>query len=112
MSELNLDLKPVPTYHVNFLTYAWMVEKNTVGLDKFIADCYGLDGDMEMGSGNDTDYSVNVESEKSKYEWDTKTLDKIKRSKWMEDHHLRLVLCDLCADGHIPEGKYVVTMSW
>ena len=110
--SLNLKVITEQTHHVDFLTYAHMRKENMVGLDEFIADCYGLDNPMEMGSGNDTDHSVNVESKKPKGEWDTNRFDEIKRTSFMEDYDLRLVLCDLCADGHIPEGKYVVTMSW
>ena len=110
--SLNLKVKTEQTHHVDFLTYAWMRKEDTVGLDEFIADCYGLDNPMEMGCQNDSDHSVNVRPEKAKGEWDTDRLDEIKRTGFMEEYHLNLVLCDLCADGHLPEGKYVVTMSW
>lgn len=110
--SLNLKVKTEQTHHVDFLTYAWMRKEDVVGLDEFIADCYGLDKPMEMGCGNDTDHSVNVEPKKPEGEWDEKHLADIKRIGFMEDYQLRLVLCDLCADNHIPEGKYVVTMSW
>lgn len=110
--SLNLKVKTEQTHHVDFLTYAHVSKENMVGLDEFIADCYGLDKSMEMGCGNDTDHSVNVRPEKAEGEWDTDRLDKIKRTGFMEEYDLHLVLCDLCADGRIPEGKYVVTMSW
>lgn len=110
--SLTLGVKTELTHHVDFLTYAWMREKEVVGLDEFIADCYGLDKPMEMGCGNDTDHSVNVEPKKSEFDWDKDQLAEIKRTGFMEEYHLNLVLCDLCADGHIPEGIYVVTMSW
>ena len=110
--SLDLKVKTEQTHHVDFLTYAHVSKENMVGLDEFIADCYGLDSPMEMGCGNDTDHSVNVRPEKAKGEWDTDRLDKIKRSNFMEEYDLHLVLSDLCADGHLPEGTYVVTMSW
>lgn len=110
--SLTLGVKTELTHHVDFLTYAWMRGKEVVGLDEFIADCYGLDKPMEMGCGNDTDHSVNVEPKKSEFDWDKDQLAEIKRTGFMEEYHLNLVLCDLCADGHIPEGIYVVTMSW
>jgi len=110
--SLNLKVKTEQTHHVDFLTYAHVRKENMVGLDEFIADCYGLDSPMEMGCQNDTDHSVNVRPEKVTGEYDTNHLDEIKRTSFMEEYHLHLVLCDLCADGHIPEGTYVVTMSW
>lgn len=108
----NLKVKLELTHYVDFLTYAHVSKEGMVGLDEFIADCYGLDNPMEMGGNNDTDYSVNVEPKKSEFDWDKDQLADIKRCSFMEDHHLRLVLCDLCADGYLSEGKYVVRMSW
>ena len=94
--SLTLSVKTELTHHVDFLTYAWMREKEIVGLDEFIADCYGLDKPMEMGCGNDTDHSVNVKPEKSEFDWDKDQLADIKRTGFMEEYHLHLVLCDLC----------------
>ncbi len=110
--SLNLKVKTEQTHHVDFLTYAWMREEDVVGFDEFIADCYGLDKPMEISCGNDTNHSVNVEPEEPFYDFDKDQLADIKRTGFMEEYQLRLVLCDLCHSGHLPEGKYVVTMSW
>lgn len=107
-----LDTKLIPTYHVSFLTYAGGRESGSVGLDAFIAQCYGLAKDFEMTeSPNDTDYGVTVEK-KPLDKWDRVTADKAAQEGWVENYKLGVVLCDLCNKGFIEPGEYMVTMSW
>lgn len=98
------------TYHVDWLTYAHTIKAGMVGLEGIVAQAYGHEMEM-LESDNDTDYSVSVRKEKFD-DYDQERLAKYIKSKHFPCDSLRLILTDLANKDIIPEGQYVITMSW
>ena len=104
---ISADIKT--TYHINWLTYAYNLNEGQVGLEDVVKNTYGKN--IEMESSNDTDYSYTIRKEKLT-EYDIQNLEAIVKSGSFEDYNLRLIMTDLANKDIIPEGSYVVTMSW
>lgn len=107
-----LAMNTKTTHHVDWLTYSWVRDKGMVGLDEICKEVYGKA--IDMGSPNDTDYSCSVKKDNPDIdnEADAEEIDLIVANGFFEDWQLNLVMSDLCRRGAIPEGNYVVTMSW
>lgn len=109
MTDLTLGIETKTTHHIDWLTYSWARDKGHCGLDELCEQVYGKK--LDMGSNNDTDYSVNIKRE-IMADYDTDNLIDIIKSGFFEEYQLHLVMTDLCNNGYIEEGSYVVTMSW
>ena len=71
---------------------------------------YELPPIEERGSGDGETWEVNIRQEPIDA-YDQKKLDDIKRGKWPQ-FCTRILLQDLCNAGLIPEGCYMIDISW
>lgn len=98
------------TFHVYWLTYAHNTQAGEVGLEGIVESYYGKELEM-LGCSNDTDMSFNIKKKKLDT-YDESSLKNIVTRGHFEFGSLRLVLQDLVNHDVLPEGCYVVTMSW
>lgn len=100
------------TFHVNWLTYADGRAANNLGLQDYIAKCWGVDGEVDLlEADNDTEHSVTVKKGEVK-DYDIALLAELKKQGGFEHYYLRMVMCDLCDKGQLPEGEYIISVSW
>lgn len=97
------------TYLVYWLTYPQDREEGKLGLEDIVEKTFN--SPIELGSNNDTDYSIDVRK-KTIGDYDKDRLEKIIKSKFAEDYDLNLLMTELCNRDVIPAGKYVVRVSW
>ncbi|QNK01751.1 hypothetical protein [Dyella telluris] len=119
MSE-NTEQKPVTidklahdvktTIDCSWLTYSFNREKGTLGMEGIFELAYGKKLEM-LESPNDTDYAHDVKREELD-QWDEETIAEAVESGGFECYNLGIFLNDLCNKGILPEGHYVVRMSW
>lgn len=118
MSEINhirttaglLSASVKTTYHVDWLTYAHTRNAGMLGLEDIVANAYGHEMEM-LESPNDTDYSITVKKENLS-DYEKKDLADHLKAKCFPCYSLNLILTDLANKNVIPEGHYVITMSW
>ena len=85
-------------------------------LDAFLTERFGfVDEHYEFIAAeemsNDSSKIINVDK-KEFSKWDKKDLERALTTKKWECHDTWLLLCYLCKLGEIPEGKYVIEVSW
>jgi len=98
------------TFHVNWLTYAHNIQAGQMGLEGLFKEAYGKPIEMTEGR-NDTHYKHEVKREVFA-EYSRISVDECIERGWFEDYMLGSMLRDLCNKGVIPEGCYVVSVSW
>lgn len=102
---LEADVKT--TYHVNWLlTY----DKTKKSLEQIFALAYGKPMEM-LESPNDTDYVQNV-TKRQFDEYIQKTIDTNIKNGHFTCWELGTMLTDLANKNIIPQGNYVVNVSW
>ena len=80
-------------------------------LDDFIAKSYNLSGfEGTLESPNDSTHRFTVDGKVSEY--DQKAIDDIKSRESCEYYMLGLVLNDLCKQGLVEPGTYLVEVRW
>ena len=84
-------------------------------LDKFLTERFDLPEDYEFiameESGNDAVHAIDVGNKKLN-EYDQKDIDKFLATKEPPLYSTGNILCYLCNLGEIPEGKYLIEVSW
>lgn len=87
---------------------------NAFDLNEFIADVYELEEfDCQEGAGNDTQHKTSAtKGENSESKYDLEDLKKILSDKSCEIWQVGLVLNDLADRDLIPEGTWLVEVSW
>jgi len=90
-----------------------MVEYND--LDEFLTERFDLPEDYEFAAmeelGNDVVKSINVCKEEIGT-YDQEYIDAVVKDKKPMPYGTRTLLCYLCNSGEIPEGKYMINVSW
>mgnify|MGYP001582433787 CR=1 FL=1 len=77
-------------------------------LEKTIQEVYGWEFSVvaDWEGKNDSQIEMHI---------DTKT-DRGRLNEWIKtgkgDYMTRIIMCDLCANGFIPAGSYVIRISW
>jgi hypothetical protein len=95
------------TYHVNwFITY----DKTKKSLEQIFELAYGKPMEM-LESPNDTDYSLNIKKEEI-CDYDQRILNENIARGHFTCWHLGTMLTDLVNKNIIPQGNYVVNVSW
>lgn len=82
-------------------------------LDSFIQEVTGQkDYECVAGEewGNDSEHRFNIDGKLS--EFDKPEWDKFKAGNGKHNYMMQTILDGLCADGHIPAGTYLVSVSW
>jgi hypothetical protein len=105
-----LAAKIATTYHIDWLTYAYVSANGRVGLEGIFKKAYGKPIEM-LESPNDTSYSETVKKEPLG-DYDRETIERCVAQGGFEDYHLGIFLNDLCNKDILPPGEYVVTVSW
>jgi hypothetical protein len=110
-----LKKKFVPVIEIEALSYAgW--EQLGIGLDRYIAQCYGLPKVFEITDAkNDTEHRFEVaplDPEGSMYKWDSEDAQKAIDQGWCEIWSLGSLLCKMASDGYLQPGVYLVNVSW
>ena len=84
-------------------------------LDAFFTARFNLIHDYEFIAmeelGNDVVKSINVNKEKLGV-YDQKYVDAVVKNKIPKHYGTRTILCHLCNLGEIPEGEYLINVSW
>jgi hypothetical protein len=84
-------------------------------LDEFLAKRFGLPERYEFTAmeelGNDIVKSINV-YRKELSEYDQKYIDEFLVTKKPQLYRTCDILCHLCNLGEIPEGEYLIEVSW
>src|SRR5690606_9459132 len=81
-------------------------------IEQFIKQHYNHDFSVssDQEASNDTEHSFNVKKE-TLNKWDQETLNNfIKEGR--DGHSLRVILTDLANKDLIPEGTYLISVSW
>lgn len=82
-------------------------------VDELIKEKYGLKGyefcDVQE-TGNDVSYTFRVNGKLS--EWGLREWAEIQKTGKVSHYCNGLLLNKLCQDGYIPEGEYLVKVSW
>ncbi len=101
MTKLKMQVKT--TYHVNYSD-----------LERFIQDVYNVDEfsiPCDQEKGNDTSLEMNVEKRiLDKYE--IIRLEEFKKDPDNETYMLYTLMDDMCSRGLIPDGLYIIRISW
>lgn len=88
-------------------------EVNYSDLDDFISFTYGTSfeivADQEMSNDSSKVITVKKEGLRS---WDQQALDDARLGKFFRPGSLYPIMTDLCNRNLIPEGKYVIRVSW
>lgn len=101
MAELKIETKT--TYHVDWSE-----------LNRFVCEVYGVTGynfAASEESGNDTSHEFTAEK-RDWNEWDEADLVSFKSSNGTDSFVTGTLLDDLARRDLIPEGDYVVRVSW
>jgi hypothetical protein len=84
-------------------------------LDEFLTERFNLPEDYEFAAmeelGNDVVDSINVCKEEIG-SYDQEYIDAVIKDKKPRPYGTRMLLCYLCNLGEIPEGKYMINVSW
>lgn len=83
--------------------------------DKFVKEIYGVqqfEVAADLESGNDTSHTFNGIKKKPLSQWDAKKIEDFKTKDGAVSYTTRTLLEDLCNNGHIPEGNYIIRVSW
>jgi hypothetical protein len=84
-------------------------------LDEFLTKRFNLPEDYEVVAmeelGNDMVKSIDV-SKKELDKYDQRYIDAITKDKEVELYNTGVLLCHLCNLGEIPEGEYLIEISW
>lgn len=73
---------------------------------------YEFQADMECG--NDTQHSfdgIDGTNGVLGWKWDEPKIEQFKRGEWI-GYFTRVILEDLCRNGHIPAGDYLISISY
>jgi len=81
--------------------------------DQFISSHYGQEFEIvaDQECGNDCDLSFDVRKGFEFTKWDDENLDKFKTSG-RSHFSTNIILQDLFRQGLIPEGEYLISVSW
>ena len=86
-----------------------------IDLDEFLTKRFDLPEDYEFvameESGNDVSHTIDVSKEKLN-EYDQKDIDEFLITKKPPLYRTGDILRYLCNIGEIPEGKYLIEVSW
>lgn len=84
-------------------------------LDEFLTERFNLPEDYEFAAmeelGNDVVDSINVCKEEID-SYDQEYIDAVVKDKKPRPYGTRMLLCYLCNLGEIPEGNYMINVSW
>lgn len=92
-----------------------VITVNYADLDEFLTERFDLPEDYEFvameESGNDAVHAIDVSKEKLN-EYDQKDVDEFLITKKPPLYRTGDILRYLCNLGEIPEGKYLIEVSW
>lgn len=110
----SLNIKLIPTYYIDWFTYAGDRSVQKTGLDEYIQYCYGFENTPElMETGNDTVHRFTVAKGKNDSDYDRLKLEEFKDDGGnVESWSLGRVLNDMCDHDWLPEGTYIVSYSY
>jgi hypothetical protein len=84
-------------------------------LDEFLTERFDLPEDYEFAAmeelGNDIVKSINVDKDDLD-EYDREYVVAVVKDKKPKSYGTRIILCYLCNLGEIPEGEYLINVSW
>lgn len=84
-------------------------------LEDFLTERFDLPEDYEFAAmeelGNDVVESINVCKEKVGT-YDQAYIDSVIKDRKPKPYGTRILLCHLCNLGEIPEGEYLINVSW
>ena len=84
-------------------------------LDEFLTERFDLPEGYEFAAmeelGNDIVKSINVCKEEID-SYDQDYIDAVVKDKKPKSYGTRILLCHLCNLGEIPEGEYLIEVSW
>ena len=100
------DLQPLKVKTVTYYQLEW------TELERFIKSVYGQTYDFvsDMEANNDSEHTFSVK-QRAFSEWDAKDLEQFKTTGKI-GYRAHLLLDDLCNQGLIPEGEYLITVCW
>lgn len=86
-------------------------------LERWAAEQFGIRSVEFTESDNDTSHSFNASSRHNpSHEWDQNEVDevvrRVKESGWLEIWNVDTLLSYFADVGSIPEGNYIVNVSW
>jgi hypothetical protein len=105
-----LAAKVLTTYHVDWLTYPYNIEKGQMGLETVFEAAYGKS--MEMVGGNNGDIMSHTVVKEPMGPAEIAEIAKGVARGHFESYSLAMYLKDLCNKDVIPPGAYCVSMSW
>lgn len=88
---------------------------NWFDLDEYLRGIYQCGGThLPADVNNDTETSTYVRPEFSSEfaEMEADTALELYKKGALDDYHIYALLDRACADGHLPEGQYVIEVSW
>ena len=107
---LRSDVKQ--TIYIDWFTSSWDREKGKAGLDEYAAECYGLKKRAEiLEAANDTAHVVDVKAEAPE-KYDLPEFEEFKKTGNINCYNLHVLMCDMCRNGWLVAGVYVVNVSW
>jgi hypothetical protein len=81
-------------------------------IERFICGTYSLSQfEATIESHNDTNHLYDIKKRPLDDHAQGKLREFLER-KWCEDYNLRIILTDLCNKDLLPEGEYLVRVSW
>lgn len=75
-----------------------------------LPECYEVVACEEWN--NDSSYAFNIKKEPIKYAWEVDDLIKIKNTKIVPNFRTRLIMQDMVNNDILPEGEYLINVSW
>lgn len=87
-------------------------------LEDLIHKTYGIKNYEMIAAeewNNDSQHRIRIKKNEKLYDWDVENFEKWKSAQTSYeacDISLRLILIDMCKQGIIEEGTYLVTVSW
>lgn len=113
---MDLAISTKTTHYVDFITWRAQEENGDWGLDLYLQEVFGLDDTPELlEANNDTDHSFNVgrpEPGSYKEKAGIEAVKTLREKGWIELYNLGDLLNYMVDAFDLPEGNYVVRVSW